>query len=67
MGQIMFSSDAPGLHPGHVLESAGPDEHHVVLLEVVTLARYVGGQLPPRGEAHQHTLSIRTVGLFLAS
>ena len=52
----MFSPDTLGLHSGHVLESAGSDEHHVVLLEVVTLARHIRGQLPTRGQPHQHTL-----------
>ena len=56
MRQVVFPPDAPRLDSGDVLESAGSDEDHVVLLEVVALARDIRGQLPPGGQTHQHAL-----------
>src|SRR5579863_6680774 len=39
-------------HAGEVLHAAAADQHHRVLLQVVALARNVGGDLIPVGQAH---------------
>ena len=52
MSQVQLPSDTLGLHAGHILQSAHSDEDNVVLLQVVTLAWYVGGQLSSIGKSH---------------
>ena len=58
MSQVKFSSYTLCLDSRHILESADPDEDHVVLLQVVTLSGDVGGQLPTIGKPHYHALKL---------
>ena len=58
MSQVQLSSNTLRLDPGHILQSPHPDQDHVMLLQVVALARDVGRQLSSIGESDQHALKI---------
>ena len=62
MWQIIFPPDTLGLHTGDILQPAHPDQDHIVLLQVVTLARDIGCQLPASGQLHKNTLQNEVSG-----
>src|SRR5919201_1996509 len=48
-------------HTRQILDAAAPDQHHRVLLQVVPLARYVGGHLHTVGQPDTGDLPQRRV------
>src|SRR3954468_18599951 len=58
------SADDLVAHARKVLDAPAAHEHHGVLLQVVALARDVGGDLHPVGQAHTGDLAKRRVRLL---
>src|SRR5258707_7192251 len=51
-------------HSGQILDAAAADQHHRVLLQIVSDARYVSIDLIAVGEPHARDLAQRRVGLL---
>lgn len=63
-GAVKFSTDDFVLHTNKVLASPPAHQHHVVLLEVVPLARHVGNNLTTVAKTHFDALAVCAIGLF---
>ena len=64
MSTIVSAAHHLDLQAGHVFGATTTHEHNIMLLQIVTLARYVRGHLFAIGQADEHAFAIARVGLF---
>src|SRR5213079_1154289 len=61
---VVGAADDVIAHAGQILDAAAADQHHRVLLQIVSLARDVAGHLETVGETHARDLAQGRVRLF---
>lgn len=64
MRTVIFASDHSELNSGQVLSPSALHQHHVVLLQVVSLPGDEGDRFFPVGQPHSSTLPVGRVGLL---
>ena len=64
MGAIVGTANDLDLEARNVLGPAASDEHDVMLLEVVALARYVGGHFLAVAETDKYAFTVSRVGFL---